>query len=194
METSPSAPVTRLLVRWQRGERECLDQLLPLVHGELRRIARRHMRRESPGHTLQTTALVNEAYIRLVDQTQVTWQNRSHFFSIAAHLMRRILVDHARGSRRQKRGGDFCHLPLNEELAFSPAKSATLIALDEALDELAKFDRRKAQVVELRYFGGMTVEEVAEVLGVHGNTVIRDWDAARLWLKRELLREAADRG
>jgi RNA polymerase sigma factor (TIGR02999 family) len=182
--------VTRLLVRWQRGERECLNQLLPFVHNELRRIARRYMRRESPGHTLQTTALVNEAYIRLVDQTHVTWQNRSHFFGIAAHLMRRILVDHARGSHRQKRGGDFCHLPLNEELAFSPAKSATLIALDEALDELAKFDPRKAQVVELRYFGGMSVDEVAEVLGVHANTVIRDWDVAKRWLKNEMSQKA----
>ena len=118
MEMPPSAPVTHLLVQWGRGERECLDQLLPLDQDELRRIARRYMRMESPGHTLQTTALVNEAYLRLVDQSRVNWQNRAHFFSIAAQLMRRILVDHARGSHRQKRGGDLCHLPLIEELAF----------------------------------------------------------------------------
>lgn len=190
MGTPQSAPVTQLLVRWGRGERECLDQLLPLVHGELRRIARRYMRMESPGHTLQTTALVNEAYLRLVDQTRVNWQNRAQFFSIAAHLMRRILVDHARGSHRQKRGGDLCLLQLNEDLAFNPAKSATLIALDEALTELAKFDPRKAQVVELRYFGGMTVEETAEVLSVHPNTIIRDWDVAKRWLKNEIGRKA----
>ena len=186
METPPSDPVTHLLVQWGRGDRGCLDQLLPLVQDELRRIARRYMRMESPGHTLQTTALVNEAYLRLVDQSRVNWQNRAHFFSIAAQLMRRILVDHARKSHRQKRGGELCHLPLIEELAFSPGKSATLIALDEALTELARFDARKARVVELRYFGGMTVEETAEVVGVHPNTIIRDWEMAKRWLKNEI--------
>ena len=188
MPTAQTAPVTQLLARWERGERECLEQLLPLIHDELRRIARRYMRMESPGHTLQTTALVNEAYLRLVDQTRATWQNRAQFFSIAARVMRRILVNHARRSHRQKRGGDVCLLPLNEDLAFCPAKSSMLIALDDALGELAKFDPRKAQVVELRYFGGMSVEETAEALGIHANTVIRDWDVARRWLRGEMAR------
>lgn len=158
MSTQPSAPVTRLLMRWAHGEPDCLEQLLPLVHDELRRIARRYMRRERPGHTLQTTALINEAYLRLVDQTQVRWTNRAHFFAIAARLMRHILVDHARGMQRGKRGGGQFHLPLDEGLVFSPAKSAQLVALDDALIRLAGFDSRKAQIVELRYFGGMSVE------------------------------------
>jgi RNA polymerase sigma-70 factor (ECF subfamily) len=179
--------VTRLLVQWGQGDQECLNQLLPLVNSELRRIARRHMRMESPGHTLQTTALVNEAYLRLVDQKQVNWQNRAQFFGLAARIMRHILVDYARGSRRQKRGGgDMFQMPLNEELVFSPAKSGALIALDEALDRLADLDSRKARVVELRYFGGMSVEETADVLQVSANTVIRDWRLAKVWLKREL--------
>jgi RNA polymerase sigma-70 factor (ECF subfamily) len=179
--------VTRLLVEWGQGDQECLNQLLPLVNTELRRIARRHMRMESPGHTLQTTALVNEAYLRLVDQKQVNWQNRAQFFSLAARIMRHILVDHARGSRRQKRGGEgIFQMPLNEELVFSPAKSGALIALDEVLDRLADLDSRKARVVELRYFGGMSVEETADVLQVSTNTVIRDWRLAKVWLKREL--------
>ena len=186
MDTQPSAPITRLLVQWGRGEAECLGHLMPLVQSELRRIAKRYMRMESPGHTLQTTALINEAYLKLVDQDRVNWQNRAQFFGLSARIMRHILVDHARASRRGKRGGGMQHLPLNEGLVFSPAKSAILIALDEALSRLESFDPRKAQVVELRYFSGMSVAETAEVLHISENTVIRDWRLARVWLKREL--------
>jgi len=187
-------PVTELLLRWRAGDQACLDRLVPLVEGELRRIAHRYMRMERPGHTLQTTALVNEAYLRLVDQAQVDWQNRAQFLGVAARLMRHILVDHARELRRGKRGGGAQVLPLEEGLVFSPAKSAALVALDDALDELAGFDPRKAQIVELRYFGGMSVGETAEALGVHPNTVIRDWGLARAWLKRELSPKGADAG
>jgi RNA polymerase sigma-70 factor (ECF subfamily) len=189
-----TAPVTELLIRWRAGDQKCLDQLLPLVDGELRRIAHRYMRAERQGHTLQTTALVNEAYLKLVDQNRVEWQNRAQFLGVAAHLMRLILVDHARGLCRGKRGGGARVLPLEEGLVFSPAKSASLVALDDALDALANFDPRKAQVVELRYFGGLSVEEAAEVLGVHTNTVIRDWGLAKAWLKRELSPKEAHDG
>jgi len=192
MQPPQPASVTNLLVQWGRGEQECLNQLLPLVHHELHRIAGRYMRMESPGHTLQATAVVNEAYLRLVDMTQVSWQNRAHFFAIAARLMRRILVDHARGTRRTKRGGGNCHLPLDEALVFSPDKSAELVALDEALMRLSNFDARKANVVELRYFGGMSVEEAAQALHISANTVIRDWRLAKVWLMHELKQVAED--
>ncbi|MBV9481045.1 MAG: sigma-70 family RNA polymerase sigma factor [Acidobacteria bacterium] len=185
MPTQQSASVTRLLVQWGKGE-NCLSQLLPLVYDELRRIAQRHMRMERSGHTLQTTALIHEAYLHLVDQPPTPWQNRIHFFALASRLMRHILVDHARGLRRGKRGGCRLRLPLDEELVFSPAKSAELVALDDALNRLSSFDARKAKIIELRYFGGMSVEETAEALNVHPNTVIRDWSLAKLWLKREL--------
>jgi RNA polymerase sigma factor (TIGR02999 family) len=188
MQAHYSSPVTGLLLRWGAGESECLDELVGLVEPELRRIAHHLMRRERQGHTLQTTALVNEAFLKLVDQSRANWQNRAHFVGLAATLMRRILVDHARGLGRKKRGGAAEHLLLDEGLVFSPAKSAALIALDDALEDLAKMDPRKAQVVDLRYFGGLSVEEAAEVLHVHPNTVIRDWDLARKWLKRELTR------
>ena len=191
METTGSEPITELLLRWRAGDQECLNRLVPLVEDELRRIAHRYMRKERPGHTLQTTALVNEAYLKLVDQARVDWQNRAQFLGVAARLMRHILVDHARAACRGKRGGGAAHLPLDEALVFSPAKSAALIALDEALNDFARIDPRKAQVVELRYFGGLSVEETAEVLAVHPNTVIRDWSLAKIWLKRELSREAA---
>jgi RNA polymerase sigma-70 factor (ECF subfamily) len=194
MRTQESATVTGLLARWRLGEQECLNLLVPLVHDELRRIAKRHMRREAPGHTLQTTALINEAYLRLVKQSHPAGQDRTHFFAVAARVMRHILADHARGLQRDKRGGGICVLPLDEDLVFSPAKSAELIALDEALDRLAHFDPRKAQVVELRYFGGMNVEETAAVLKVSANTVIRDWGLAKVWLKRELMARGADAG
>jgi len=186
MPDSQPSILTQLLIRWSGGEQERLNEVIPMVEAELRKIARRHMRRESPEHTLQTTALVNEAYLRLVDQAHVSWQSRAHFFGIAARIMRQILVDHARGAGREKRGGDLQFLPLNEEMAFSPRKPAALLALDEALDRLAAVDPRKARVVELRYFGGLDVEETAEVLQVHPNTVIRDWSMAKAWLKREL--------
>ena len=191
MHPAERAPVTELLLKWRGGDEDCLNQLIPLVESELRRIARRYMRMERDNDTLQTTALVNEAYLRLVDNARVEWQNRAQFLGVAARLMRHILVDHARGLCRGKRGGGAHLLPLDEGLVFSAAKSAELVALDDALDELAKFDERKAQVIELRYFGGMSVEEAAEVLGVHPNTVIRDWSLARAWLKRQLSRGAA---
>jgi RNA polymerase sigma factor (TIGR02999 family) len=194
MESAGSAPVTELLLRWKAGDREGLDQAVPLVDHELRRIAHHAMRGERDGHTLQTTALVNEAYLRLVDQSRVNWQNRAHFLGVAAGLMRQILVDHARRACRAKRGGGVQNLPLDEELAYSPAVSESLLVLDEALERLAAFDARKARVVELRYFAGMSVEEAAEALGVHPNTVIHDWSLAKAWLKRELERSAPDEG
>jgi len=165
-----------------------------LVEGELRRIAHHYLRRERPGHTLQTTAVVNEAYLRLVDQADVDWQNRAQFLAIAARLIRQILVDYARTSHRSKRGGGKQLLPLNEGLVLSNSKSAALVALDDALNDLAGFAPRKAQIVELRYFGGMSVEETAEALGVHPNTVQRDWSLAKGWLRRELRPKGARAG
>ena len=194
MEPRGSETVTGLLRRWRAGDERCLEQLIPLVEGELRQIAHRYMRVERPGHTLQTTALVNEVYLKLINQAQVDWQNRAHFLSIAAQVMRHILVDHARTLCSEKRGGGIQVLPLKEALVFAPGKSAALIALDDALVELAKFDARKAKVVELRYFGGMSVEETAEVLGVHPNTVINDWSMAKMWLKREITHGVARNG
>jgi RNA polymerase sigma factor (TIGR02999 family) len=192
---SPAAsPITGLLLRWSAGEHGCLDELVPLVERELRRIAHRRMRKERQGHTLQTTALVNEAGLRLVDQSRANWEIRTHFFGVAESLMRSILVDHARGPCRNKRGGAAGYLPLNEELVFSPAKSAALVTLDNALENLARVDPRGAQVVELRCFGGLSVEETAEALHVHPNTVIRDRALASAWLKRELAHEAGDAG
>ncbi|HUO29510.1 MAG TPA: sigma-70 family RNA polymerase sigma factor [Bryobacteraceae bacterium] len=178
--------VTELLLRWRAGDQESLNRLLPRMEGELRRIAHRYMSMERQDHTLQTTALVNEAYLKLVDQAQVDWQSRAQFLGVAARMMRHILVDHARELCRGKRGGGAQMLPLEEGLAFSPQRPAALVALDDALDELAGFDPRKAQIVELRYFGGLSVEEAAEALGVHPNTVVRDWGLAKAWLKREL--------
>ena len=194
MEPAGPEPITELLLRWRAGDQECLNRLLPQVEGELRRIAHRYMRMERQGHTLQTTALVNEAYLKLVDQAKVDWQNRAHFLGVAARLMRHILVDHARGLCRGKRGGGAHVLPLDEGLVFAPAKSTALVALDDALKELAVFDPRKAQVVEMRYFGGMSVEETAEVLGVHPTTVKNDWRMAKMWLKNELSPKGASGG
>ena len=194
VEAARPESVTELLLRWRAGERECLDRLVPLVEAELRRIAHYRMRRERPGHTLQTTALVNETYLRLVDQAQVDYQNKAHFLGIAARLIRQILVDHARMSHRRKRGGGDQLLPLDAGCTLSNVKSDALVALDDALRDLAGFDPRKAQIVDLRYFGGLTVEETAEVLGVHANTVVRDWSLARSWLKRELRAQEAHGG
>lgn len=191
MGSDTAGPITQLLLRWNSGEESCLDELIPLLEHELRLIAHRQMRKEREGHTLQTTALVNEAYLKLVDQSHANWQNRAQFLGVASGLMRRILVDHARGLCRAKRGGAAGHLPLDEDLVFSPAKSAALVALDDALEELARLDPRKAKVVEMRYFGGLSVEEAAEALGVHENTIVRDWSLARAWLRRELAHEAA---
>ncbi len=187
-------PVTELLRRWTAGEQECLDELVSLVEEDLRRIARRLMRGERSGHSLQTTALVNEAYLRLVDQQQADWRARSQFFAIAAGLMRRILVDHARGRHRAKRGGAAPHLQMDEGLVFVPSKSAALIALDDALSDLARQHPRQARVVELRYFGGLSVEEAAETLQVHENTIIRDWGFAKAWLAHELRKPGDDEG
>ncbi len=173
--------VTGLLLDWSKGDLQAYEKLVPLVDEELHRIAHRYMSREGPGHTLQTTALVNEAYLRLVDQ-KVHWENRSHFFGIAAELMRRILVDHARSHQYSKRGGGAQKIRLNEAVLMARERSSDLVALDEALTNLAAFDQRKARVVELRFFGGLNVEETAEVLEVSTNTVKRDWTTARAWL------------
>jgi RNA polymerase sigma factor (TIGR02999 family) len=188
MDAPPPTPqeMTELLAAWSNGDRQALDRLLPLVEEELHRLAHRYMSREREGHTLQTTALVNEAYLRLIDQRGVRWQNRAHFFAIAAEMMRRILIDHARKQAYQKRGGGARHLPLDEAAVLTNERAAELVALDEALQNLAKVDERKARVIELRYFGGLSVEEVAEVLGVHPDTVTREWRRARAWLHREL--------
>jgi RNA polymerase sigma factor (TIGR02999 family) len=182
------ASVTHLLIQWSDGDPHSREELFRIVQQELHRIAGRYMRRERPDHTLETTALVNEAYLRLVDQPQVNWQNRAHFYAISARVMRQILVDHARRSGSGKRGGELFQLPFHEGLAFSPEKSSEMIALDDALQRLAEKDARKAEIVELRYFGGLEVDEVAEALRVHPNTVIRDWALAKAWLKREISR------
>ena len=181
-----SQQITQLLLAWNEGDEKALDRLIPLVHQELHRLAHRYMAAERAGHALQTTALVNEAYLRLIDSSRVRWQNRAHFFGVSAQLMRRILVDFARARRKLKRGGDVIQVSLDEAVVISSEPSADLIALDEALTLLASFDERKSQVVELRFFGGLSVEETAEVLKVSPITVMRDWNLAKLWLLREL--------
>jgi RNA polymerase sigma factor (TIGR02999 family) len=178
--------VTQLLQAWCRGNQEALDRLIPLVHDELHRLAHRYMQRERPGHTLQTSALLNEDYLRLIDVTQVEWQNRAHFFAISANLMRRILVDFARSRGYQKRGGHISKVEIDEGRIPSPHKGADLIALDDALNALTAFDPRQARVVELRFFAGLSEEETAEVLGVSSRTVKRDWTMAKAWLAREM--------
>jgi len=185
--TTPSPPeVTQLLLAWNQGDATALEQLIPLVYEELRRLAHRYMDGERPGHTLQTTALVNEAYLRLVDSSRVRWQNRAHFFAVAAQLMRRVLVDFARSRHYLKRGGAAQQVSLEEALMVSAERSAELLALDGALTALAASDARASQVVELRFFGGLSVEETAEVLKVSPETVKRDWNWAKVWLLREL--------
>ena len=178
--------LTALLDDWRNGVNDAPDELFRLVYHELKRIARRHMRNEAPGHSLQTTALVNEAYIRLLDQAHVSWQNRAHFYAIAAQTMRRILVDRARGRARIKRGGDAYRISLDQADGFDVESSKDLLALDEALQVLASIDPRRSRVVELRFFGGLTNAEIAEVLEVAPNTVIRDWNMARAWLYHEI--------
>jgi len=186
MLSMSSHQITELLVAWSEGDRSALEQLTPLVHAELRRLAHRYMNGERAGHTLQTTALVNEAYLRLIDWKNVRWQNRAHFFGVSAQLMRRILVDYARERQYLKRGGGALQVSLSEAGALSVELSSDLVALDEALTALSKMDRRKEQVVELRFFGGLSVEEAAEVLQVSAETVMRDWRLAKVWLLREL--------
>jgi RNA polymerase sigma factor (TIGR02999 family) len=177
---------TDLLVAWSNGDQSAFDQLVPLVYQELRDLARRYMRREPSDHTLQATALVNEAYVRLVDVNRIQWQNRAHFLAVAARTMRRILVEFARQRHRQKRGGDVVHVTIDHAEDIAPEKGADLVALSDALSALATFDPRMSQVVELRFFGGLTVEETADVLSVSPETVMRDWKTAKAWLLREL--------
>jgi RNA polymerase sigma factor (TIGR02999 family) len=185
--TAPSSEdITALLVAWNRGDRDAFDALVPHVYGELHRLARRALRRERPGHSLQTTALVNEAYVRLIDVGRVRWQDRAHFFAMSAEIMRRILVDFARARQRAKRGGGAQRVTLDEGVAVAGERDVDLVALDEALDRLAAEDPRKGRVVELRFFGGLSVEETAEVLGVAPITVMREWRTARIWLKDAL--------
>ncbi len=184
--------VTELLQAWSEGDHGALDKLMPLVHGELHRLAKRYMARERPGHTLQTTALVNEAYLKLVDSNHMSWRNRAHFFAVAAQLMRRILIDFARSRRSLKRGAGPHTVSLDEAPVVSQEPRADLVALDEALNALSAFDPRKSRVVELRFFGGLSVEETAEVLKVSADTVMSDWKLAKIWLLHELLGEKRD--
>jgi RNA polymerase sigma factor (TIGR02999 family) len=183
----PSArEITGLLLAWGQGDQTALERLMPLVYEELRRLARRHMNRQPAGHTLQTTALVNEAYLRLIDSSQVQWQNRAHFFAVSAHLMRRILIDFARSRKSLKRGAEARQITLDDALEVSSERGADLIALDDALNTLAGLNPRQSQIVELRYFGGLSEEEIAEALKISPRTVRRDWSFARAWLYREL--------
>ena len=184
-ESSPKE-VTQLLVDWSNGDQTALDKLFPLVYGELHRLARRYMRRERIGHTLQTTALVNEAYLRLIDQRDVRWQNRAHFFAIAAKLMRRILVDYARKHLYAKRGGGTPEVSLDEAALLLPERAADLLALDDALTDLASIDPQQSRVIELRFFGGLTIEETAEVLKLSQDMVKREWSTAKAWLYQEM--------
>ena len=183
---SDPAAVTRLLLAWRDGDAEALDRLIPLVHAELHRIARSFMRRERAGHTLQTSALVNEAYLRLIDAQNVSWQNRTHFFSLAASLMRRILVDFAREHQARKRGGSLEQVSLDEAMAMELGSREDIVVVDEALTALADVDERKSKVVELRFFGGLTEAEIAEALQVSPETVRRDWRLAKAWLLKFL--------
>jgi len=189
---SSNPDITQLLKDWSDGDGQAPAQLMPLVYQELRRLADHYMSHERVSHTLQPTALVNEAYLRLIDQTRVNWQNRAHFFGIAAQLMRRILLDHARAHHAGKRGGVAKRLSLDEAAILPEERASDLIALDEALEELAKFDERKSKIVELRFFGGLGVDETAEVLDIHRATVLRDWSVAKAWLHRELSKEDDD--
>jgi RNA polymerase sigma factor (TIGR02999 family) len=182
----PAHEVTQLLQAWSGGDEQALGELIPLIHKELHRLARRYMAGESPGHTLQTTALVNEAYLRLVDVKNVNWQNRAHFFGVSAQVMRRILVDFARSRRSLKRGGETFTVSLEEGSIVSRTRGADVVALDDALKTLAAMDPRRSRVVELRFFGGLSAEEAAEVLKVSPETVLHDWKLAKAWLVREL--------
>jgi len=182
----PLPDVTLLLTRLKGGDRGALDRLMPLVHDELRRLARAHMRRERADHTLQATALAHEAYMRMVDLDRIDWRDRAHFFAVAAGVMRRILIDHARKRRAARRGGGAPHVPLEEGLRLAADRPDELVDLDEALERLAALDTRQARIVELRFFGGLSVEEAAVVLGVSPRTVKREWAVARAWLRAEL--------
>lgn len=186
MGAPSSSEVTGLLRAWGRGDQEALQKLMPLVYEQLHAAARRHMAGERPGHTLQTTALIHETYLRLVDVRQIKWQNRAHFLAMCAQLMRRILIDFARTRRYQKRGGAAPHVNFDEAMLVTAQPDFNLVALDDALNRLAEFDERKSKVVELRFFGGLGVKETAEVMKVSADTVMRDWKVAKVWLLREL--------
>jgi RNA polymerase sigma factor (TIGR02999 family) len=192
MQTPSTHEITQLLVAWNNGDRAALDRLTPLVHAELHRIARRHLAGERAGHILQTTALVNEAYMRLIDWSNVRWQNRAHFFGLAAQIMRHILVDFARAQARQKRDG--LQVSLSEADKVGSEQSVDLVALDDALRALEKLDERRAQVVEMRFFGGLSLEETAEALKISVSTVKRDWNGAEAWLYRELTKGELTKG
>jgi RNA polymerase sigma factor (TIGR02999 family) len=187
-----SPEITQMLVAWSNGDPSAFEKLAPLVSQELHRLAKRYMARERPGHTLQATALVNEAYLRLIDASHVQWQNRAHFFAVSAQVMRHILVDFARSHQNLKHGGDARQVTLDEALVISPEPDSNLVAIDDALKTLAELDPRQSQVVELRFFGGLSLEETAEVLKVSVGTVRRDWTLARAWLHRELSRGRDD--
>ena len=186
MSQTPTHEVTRLLLDWSKGDKTALDKLMPLIYEELRRLAHRYMNRERAGHTMQTTALVNEAYVRLVNRKNVHWQDRAHFFAIAAELMRTILVDHARSHASTKRGGGARKLALDEALVVSQERAADVVALDDALRALALIDPKQSRIVELRFFGGLTIEETAEVLDLSAATIKREWSTAKAWLYHEL--------
>jgi RNA polymerase sigma factor (TIGR02999 family) len=188
-QTSPNE-ITEQLIAWSKGDTAALEKLIASVYQELRRMADNYLRGEDSGHSLQPTALVHEAYLRLIDQTKVEWHNRAHFFGVAAQMMRRILIDHAKAKHRLKRGGTAIRVMLDENANFTHERAAELIALDEALQTLAVMDQRKSRIVELRYFGGLSVEETAQVLGVSDKTVMRDWNLAKAWLYRELTHES----
>ncbi len=189
MTTQMPQAVTLLLEKWSAGDRAALDQLMPLVYDELRRLAGNYLRRERPDHTLQPTALVNEAYMQMVDQTRARWQNRAQFIGVAAQLMRRILVDHARAHSADKRGGQYYTVSLSEADRFGGRPDVELLAIHEALERLAEIDAQQARVVELKFFGGLTIGEATEVLGVSHTTVERDWKMARAWLRREMSKQ-----
>ena len=182
--------ITQLLLAWGDGDKQALEKLMPLVYQELRHLAKNYMRRQRTDHTLEATALVNEAYLRLIDSSQVRWQNRTHFFAISAQLMRRVLVDFARTKQANKRGGDKQKVTFSEELPVSFEKESELIALDDALNELAELNERQSKIVEMRYFGGLNEKEIAEALDISARTVRRDWSFVRAWLFRELKKES----
>jgi RNA polymerase sigma factor (TIGR02999 family) len=187
MDMPSPKEVTELLLDWREGNQEAIDRLMPLVYNELRRLAAYHMKRERPDHTLQASALINEVYLRLVDQKSVSWQNRAHFFGIASRLMREVLVDHARSRNYAKRGGDRQKVDIEKVAELAQENSPDLIALDDALKSLASIDERQSRIVELRFFGGLTSEETAEVLGISLRTVEREWNMARAWLSRQMV-------
>lgn len=190
LQRTSSTPVTKLLVRWREGDRAALEELMPLVYDELRRLASHYLRRERSDHTLQSTALVHEAYLRLAGGDAPQWQNRAHFFGVAAHIMRQILVEHARGHCAAKRGGNACKLALDDAVALPQQIDVDVVALDKALNELSNLDAQQGRIVELRFFGGLTIEDTSEVLGISPATVKRDWVTARAWLYRAMTGEA----